>query len=238
MKCSKRDVVRIIDEQMTRLGFVKCSSFFYTKSDQRGFRKAVHFSVGTKYSISISPYVSIIHDAVEKELSRLLGEPMPESFTMRTNIGYLMPNRRFVSWQFDGDRSPKTTARRLIRAINKYSPAFFDKAASLEWVCDRYLKEMKRKNNPAKQSAIMRYLRRRLRLGGWFFLIIRDDDLCMRLPIILNILGRRDDADSIVSESLERFRLINQSSPSNHARETMDKYLKFSNGWFGETSAG
>lgn len=84
--------------------------------------------------VDVNPVVGVRHQAVERLIAELRGEKYHEYLppTVSTPIGYVMPERRYVTWEFDGQHGMAAGWSALITAVTDYGVPFMRSLILLE----------------------------------------------------------------------------------------------------------
>lgn len=130
-----RTVLSELDRRLAELMFRKRRGVFV-----REFRGGTLGRVGLntitnlpQQRIGVNPVVSIVH----QPLNKLLYELLPECSVLndpglRTSIGYLTPEKRYLEWVFDPGIDNITEIDKIITAIKMYGIPFMESHTSLE----------------------------------------------------------------------------------------------------------
>ena len=130
-----RTVLSELDRRLAELMFRKKKGVFV-----REFGADTLGSVGLntitglpQQRIGVNPIISIVH----QPLNKLLYEIMPECSVLndpglRTPIGYLTPEKRYLEWVFDPGIDNITEIDKIIAAIKMYGIPFMESHTSLE----------------------------------------------------------------------------------------------------------
>jgi hypothetical protein len=83
--------------------------------------------------VEVNPVVGVRHQAVERLIAELRGEKYHEYLppTVSTPIGYVMPERRYITWEFGG-RHGMAAEPALIAAVMDYGLPFMRSLILLE----------------------------------------------------------------------------------------------------------
>lgn len=143
MKDLIREVEAKIETAVRRLGFVR---------RHKSGPLTVEISAGivgrlglpratrrTRDTIFVGPAVGLRHEHVEQLLSQLVGtrqRPSAVSPTITTNIGYVMPERRYLEWEFGPEGDLKAGAEDLAQAVERYGLPFMKEHGSLPGIID------------------------------------------------------------------------------------------------------
>jgi hypothetical protein len=124
---------------MEDLGFRKRSGRIFTIPVSDGMMGWVGLatSVGgrPKGQRGVSPTVGLRHHEVERIVAELLGEKFaPDQPTVSHPLGYLMPERSNIQWEF-GRADDQSEARSMVGAIRAYGLPFIWDHADLDRLC-------------------------------------------------------------------------------------------------------
>lgn len=81
----------------------------------------------------MNPVIGVLQQAVERLISELRGEKYHEYLppTVSTPLGYVMPERRYITWEFGGQHG-MTAEPGLVAALMDYGMPFMRSLISLE----------------------------------------------------------------------------------------------------------
>jgi len=85
-----------------------------------------------EYQISINPVIGIRHNAIETLVVDLSGQNHGYQPTIRQSLGYLLPERRFMSWVFESGFDNDLEVARMVKAIELYGIPFMQSHSALD----------------------------------------------------------------------------------------------------------
>ena len=140
-------------EELSRSGFQKRRADIFTVAlDEEvvgwlGLNKALHRG-GV---LQINPVVGVRHQKLESRLAELLGQK-PHQYvpaSISTNIGYLMPEREYVTWSFQENTSCEAPIAEMAAAIAKFARPWMKQNAILAALYSALLNSTRHSARPA-----------------------------------------------------------------------------------------
>jgi len=128
-------VFALAAEQLARAGFQKRKVDIYTSAVNGevagwlGLNKALY----REGVLQINPVVGVRHQKLESRVAELLGQK-PHQYvpaTISTNVGYLMPEEKYVAWSFKADANCETPVAEVVAAIGKFGRPFMEQNGTL-----------------------------------------------------------------------------------------------------------
>jgi hypothetical protein len=123
---------------LSPLGFTKRADLVFTSSLAPSVLGWVGLNTASKHLpsgvVAVNPVVGVRHQALEGLLAQLLGEPAHRYLppTISTPLGYLMPERTFMSWPIDTRPGSIAGIHELGTAIAESGLPFMVRAGNLE----------------------------------------------------------------------------------------------------------
>ena len=169
------DVFAAVRVQLTAAGMRKRSGQIYTfevSKEALGLVGLSRVFRRTERVLSVNPTIGIRYQPLEKLLAEACGEKLHSYFppTISQQIGYLMPQAEYVTWDFTFDSDIEKGVEEMVRAIKDCGFSFMKKYADFE----------------ALQGAILN------REYGF------NDVLDYRIPIVYLMQGSQEQAASFV----------------------------------------
>jgi len=95
-----------------------------------GLNKAIR---GKEDFLSINPVIGLRNQKVERLIADLLGESYSDIIppTLSTNVGYLMPLKKYQSYSFSKEGSNEAVAKELVEAVREYGVPFIRRNVDL-----------------------------------------------------------------------------------------------------------
>ncbi len=128
-------VFALAAEQLARAGFQKRKADIYTSTVNEevigwlGLNKALYRG-GV---LQINPVVGVRHQKLESRVAELLGQK-PHQYipaSISTNVGYLMPEQKYVAWSFQEDANCDAPVAEMVAAIGRFGRPFMEQNATL-----------------------------------------------------------------------------------------------------------
>ncbi len=128
-------VFALAAEQLARVGFQKRKADIFTVAVNEevvgwlGLNKALYRG-GV---LQINPVVGVRHQKLESRVAELLGQK-PHQYipaSISTNVGYLMPEKKYVAWSFQEDANCEAPVAEMVAAIEKFGRPFMEQHAAL-----------------------------------------------------------------------------------------------------------
>jgi hypothetical protein len=135
-------VERLSKEGFSRIGFRRREPGIFTVElageflGSVGLNRAVGRGEGW---LDVHPSVGVRYQPLERKLAELQGVKW-DSYapaTIFSQLGYLMPQHRFLSWSFSIGTDPAPTVEDMIRAVETYGVPFMRSSASLDAIIGR-----------------------------------------------------------------------------------------------------
>jgi hypothetical protein len=162
-------------------GFKKRKGDLFTIEMSSGVLGWVGLNRATKYlsvgEVEINPVVGVRHQEVERLVAECRGDKFHSYVpaTIATPLGYVLPEARFRSWLFGGDRSAPSASDEMVAAIVEYGIAFMRSMIGLD--------------------ELRRGLERDSRIGI-------EDVSVYRRPVVSLLLGNQQRASEELDESV------------------------------------
>lgn len=177
-RTGQQAAVELLREPLAGLGFRKRAGAIFTIELDDPVIGWLGLNAATEHQpagqASVNPVVGVRHQTVERIVAVLLGERFHPYVgpTVSTPIGYVMPERRFATWEF-GDGDSQGQADRLLTALEDYGLPFMRDRTGLDSIRDAI---------EQGNAEFPEY----------------------RLPVVLALLGRHDEAARTIDERLEQ----------------------------------
>ncbi len=128
--------------------------------------------------MAINPVLGVRHQEVERTLAEILGERFHpyNPPTIRTNIGYVMPEGTLVQWGFDRGEDYTRKVSDFLRAVDEFGRPFVAANSGLREILDKML-------DPEGRFGIPFYLP-------------------LRIPVAYFLLGEVEQAKAYLGEQL------------------------------------
>lgn len=123
----------------------------------------------------INPIIGVRHDRIERAVTELTDVSRPDSqATIIRPLGYLMPQRTFLQWQFDDNASQVGPVDEVVDNIVEFGEPWIDRAQDLTGL----MRELEAGHSPSWTS--------------------------IKIPIVLHLMGRTTDANEWIAQHLRR----------------------------------
>ncbi|MCQ2217429.1 MAG: hypothetical protein MJZ33_02960 [Paludibacteraceae bacterium] len=179
---AKKNIEKQMEERILSMGFVKKKKDYYKKWGADIYA-VISISSSTGYHVHCRRYgitIEIINEEVQKYEHKLMNEdPKRNLPTLSIQLGYLMPVRRFMEWEFSYENSNEETFSEMFNAIETYAFPFWDKCSDFDRLLNLFL------NREVFMSISVREI---------------------VLPILYYMRGEKDKGVQITKEALSRMK--------------------------------
>jgi hypothetical protein len=174
-----RDVYQLIEQGLCSQGMQKYEQGIYGRQLTTEARGMVGLNVATRYGFRINPIIGVQYLPLEHLLADLKEWPFHPTKcgdSIASPIGYLGPAKMFWTWKFEEGKDNAATVAEMVDEITTIGFRYMEQNCTLEKVCERL--------------AVDRHF-------------IMGNDV-YQLPVGYMMLGRFDEAESLVRNELAR----------------------------------
>ena len=131
------NINQVLKELCQDLGYKKKGYLFYKQLTSE-VSSTVGFNISSGQTIthrSVAPQIGVRYETVEKLLAEIADEDWCKVFssTISSHIGYLMPENKWIEWDFDKScENVIPFVENLSAAIQKYAVTYYEEFASLD----------------------------------------------------------------------------------------------------------
>jgi len=141
LKQLAKDITRAVKEKLHAFGFRKRADSFFTKEwseETLGWVGLTEIVVRYNSLLEVSPYIGVRNQPLEKVLADLTGQKFHtyNPPTMATQLGYLMPQMDYTSWEFEKHTNIASEVEVMVTAIIDYGQPFIDTHQTLHSLCE------------------------------------------------------------------------------------------------------
>ncbi len=161
---NSKQIQKIIVERFKSMGFKK-NGYDYYKEWKPGVYVGIGESSFTGYHVNCRRFgitVCILHEEVEAIISRLTNRDTKQLRpTLSIQLGYLMPEKQFKTWEFSYGDSNDEVFSDMFNAIDMYAYPFWDRASDIDNLFSIFLNREVLVSIPARETVlpILYYLR-------------------------------------------------------------------------------
>jgi hypothetical protein len=172
-------VFALAAEQLARIGFQKRRTDIFTVTVNEevvgwlGLNKALYRGS----ILQVNPVVGVRHQKLESRVAELLDQ-RPHQYipaSISTNVGYLMPEKKYAVWSFQEGTNCKKTVSEMVAAIERFGNPFIQQTSTLAAISTT-LFNSKRGTPP--------------------------DQLDYRIAVAADLLGKHAEAEAFVGSKL------------------------------------
>lgn len=135
MRPWKKNVIKEIEDRLKNIGFHKKHSLLFYDICEDAIGSiglgASHFGMATEMALNpviavrYLPEVKLVAELAEKEYNPYIAA------TVASNLGYLMPERRFLNWTFNEDSDHSGTINNLVDEVKEHGIPFIKKHSEI-----------------------------------------------------------------------------------------------------------
>lgn len=128
-------VLTLAAEQLARIDFQKRKADIFTVAVNEEIVGWLGLNTAPYRGgvLQINPVVGVRHQKLESRVAELL-EQKPHKYvpaSISTNLGYLMPERKYAAWSFQEDANCEAPVAEMVAAIEKFGRPFMQQNSTL-----------------------------------------------------------------------------------------------------------